>query len=397
MSETSQAHYSVDSKKHKFSIVHLITTLNMGGAEMMLYKTLTCLDRKRFPSLVVGMTDLGKIGVKIKALGIPVETLGMKLGRPTLRGIWHLYHILKRSRPEILQTYMYHANLLGLLVGKMTKVNSIVWSLRCSEMDLSKYRLLTRLVVRLGAWFSPKVDLILSNSHAGLRHHQQIGYRNSSTRIIANGFDLGQFKPNEKVYADLRNKLRLNNNDLLIGLVARWDPMKDHATFIKAASIVANKKHNVYFLLIGKNVEESNQVLNQLLGRNGLKGKVFLKGFVDDIQSINMALDIACSSSAFGEGFSNTIAEAMACGVPCVVTDVGDSAWLVDQTGRVVPPRNPEALAGALRELIQNPELRRNLGNNARKRIHNYFNIVDIVDELEKTYDNVLLQNKYVV
>lgn len=376
-------------EKPTISIVHLITTLDAGGAEVMLYKTLSCMNRKRFRSIVVGMTDLGSVGKKINALGIEVETLGMRLGRPTLSGLWRLYRILKKSRPAILHTYMYHANLLGLLVGRMAGVSRIVWSLRCSEMDFKRYRALTRWVVRLGAWLSPGVDLLLSNSYAGIRHHQQMGYRNSSLRVISNGFDLEQFTPDKKVYVEFRRALGLNTRDILIGLIARWDPMKDHETFIRAASIVSEKFPNVYFILAGSNIEKGNPELMRMIEENRLDGRVFLLGLVDDVRRVNMALDIACSSS-LGEGFSNAIGEAMACGVPCVVTDVGDSAWLVDKTGRVVPPRDSEGIATALLELVHNPELRNYLGNEARKRMQTHFNIDGVVVELEKAYENLL-------
>lgn len=371
------------------SIVHLITTLDTGGAETMLYKTLTCLDRKRFHSIVVGMTNLGSIGEKINALGIEVKILGMRLGRPTLAGAWRLYRILKESRPEILHTYMYHANLLGLFVGRMAGVSRIVWGMRCSEMDFKRYRVLTRWVVRLGAWLSPRVDLLLSNSHAGIRHHQQMGYRNSSIKVIANGFEPARFMPNEKVYAEFRKALGLNNGDILIGLIARWDPMKGHETFIRAASIVAEKFPHVYFILAGSNIEKGNLELLRMIEENRLDGRAFLLGEVNNVWRINMALDIACSSS-LGEGFSNAIGEAMACGVPCVVTDVGDSAWLVGETGRVISPGDPKGIAAALIEFIQNHELRDCLGNEARKRIQTHFNIVDVVAEMEKTYELLL-------
>lgn len=376
-------------EKPEISIIHLITTLDAGGAEAMLYKTLSRMNRKKFHPVVVGMTDMGGIGGKIEALGIKVETLGMRLGRPTIRGVWRLYRILKETRPAILQTYMYHANLLGLLVGRMAGVSRIVWSLRCSEMDFKRYRALTRWVVRWGAWLSPGVDLLLSNSHAGIRHHQQMGYRNSSLRVISNGFDLEQFTPDKNVYAEFRRVLGLNTRDILIGLVARWDPMKDHETFIRAASIVAKELPHVYFILAGSNIEKGNPELMRMIKENRLDGRVFLLGLVDDVRRVNMALDIACSSS-LGEGFSNAIGEAMACGVPCVVTDVGDSAWLVGETGRVVSPRDSEGIATALLELVHNPELRNYLGNEARKRIQTHFNIDEVVVELEKTYENLL-------
>ncbi|MEC4869120.1 MAG: glycosyltransferase, partial [Jaaginema sp. PMC 1078.18] len=211
--------------------------------------------------------------------------------------------------------------------------------------------------------------------------------------IILNGFNTKQFQPSSDNYRAIRDKLKIPNDGLIVGLVGRYHPMKDHQNFIKAVSLLLQKANNlkIHFVLCGKNVDWHNATLVQLITKLNLNKKLYLLGEQTDIASLTAAFDIATSSSSHGEGFANVIGEAMSCEVPCVVTDVGDSAWIVGETGKVVPPSNPTALAQAWQELIDlGDEGRKKLGHAARRRIIEHFSIDSIVTCYEALYSNTV-------
>jgi len=369
------------------TLVHLITELNVGGAEQMLFKLLSLLDKKKFRCIVISMTDEGFVGEKIIESGIKLFTLGMRLGRPTIRGFMSLCYLLKKESVDILQTWLYHADLLGLVAGKISGVKNIVWNIRCSDMELRNYNFLTTLVVRANSLLSPIPDAIIVNSVEGKKIHEKLGYNLKKTFIIPNGFDTDIFIPDESAKERLLHQLELPENSILIGLVARFDPMKDHENFLKAASIASAHNNRLHFVLVGEGVNINNRDLMSSIQKKGLLGKISLLGLRFDINSIVPAFDIAVSSSSYGEGFSNAIGEAMACGVPCVVTDIGDSALIVADTGKVVPPRSPNQFAEALLEMIAIPEARRKkLGMEGRTRIKSLFSIDKIAFQYENLY-----------
>lgn len=368
------------------TVVHLITDLNVGGAERQLVELVKHSDRQLFRHVVVSMLDFGPLGAEAATAGVEVRTLGMRPGTPSLGGLISLVKLLRQVRPHILQCWMYHANLLGFLAGKLARVSRIFWGIRCSDLDFSVYSFLMRCVVVVGAWLSPFADRIVFNSEAGQKVHADWGYDLRKSVLIPNGFDLQIFRPNSEAGPSLRRELGLGEDTVLVGLIARFDPMKDHRTLLEAASLVVEQQPNVHFILAGNGVVRQNRELSSLIDKNRLNGNVHLLGVRQDIARLNAALDVACLCS-YGEGLSNAVGEAMACGVPCVVTDVGDSAHLVADTGRVVPPRNPEALATAWEELIRMvPDQRRALGQRACKRIAETFAIEKVVGRYENLY-----------
>lgn len=374
-------------------IFHLMTDLDVGGASRQLYKLLACTKdyQERERTLVVSMTDIGPIGDLIRTLGIRVYALGMKHGVPSLRGALKLWQLLRADKPDIVQTWLYHADLLGLLIGKLQVVRGIVWNLRCSNMELHHYRPLSRLTVKILSHLSAYPDGVVVNSYAGRRVHEGLGYHPRSWHVIPNGFDLDEYHPNRSARAALRQTLGLTEQVILIGLIARFDAMKDHQTFLAAARQLMTTHRNVHFLLCGRGVDQNNVKLVGWMKHYGLEKSVHLLGERRDIQKITAALDIASSSSSFGEGFSNAIGEALACEVPCVVTDVGDSAWIVGEAGIVVPPKNPEALAKGWADLIDaGADGRKALGAKGRHRITQHFEIGKIARQYRKLYSSLL-------
>jgi glycosyltransferase involved in cell wall biosynthesis len=368
-------------------IAFIITGLNTGGAEMMLYKLLSRMNRERFESVVISLMDRGTLGDRIEALGIPVHNIDMKPGKPIPTSVWRLVRTVRQLQPDLIQGWMTHGNLAGQLASTfIQKKIPVLWNVRHSSLSKIDERAGTLLIIKLLSYLSYLPIKIIYNSKAGAEEHKKIGYSSDKTQIIPNGFDTGLFAPSVESRINLRLELE----------IGRFNPMKDHSNFLKAAKKLIQKKTNVNFVMAGKAVDENNQILQNLILELNLSKQVHLLGERTDIPSLTAALDIATNSSFYGEGFPNVIGEAMSCGVPCVVTDVGDSAWIVGNTGQVVPPQNPEALcAGWLKLIDMGVEARHTLGAKARQRIEELFSLDQIVQNYEKLYQEVIYGKQY--
>lgn len=381
-----------DINLDKKVVLHIINGLETGGAEMMLYKILSKTNRQRFKPIVISLIDRGTLGDRIEALGIPVYPIGMEAGKLPLKGILQFIHQVRQCQPDLVQGWMYHGNLAAQLAGIFTlKFVPVLWNIRHSLHSLSYEKPTSSALIKMLAPLSSFPKKILYNSKISAIQHDKLGYKVTKTLVIPNGFNTEIFKPSLEFRLSVRTELSLCNNTFLIGRISRYDPMKDHANFFHAAALLLKDYPDVHFVLAGRRVDWENQTLCQIIHQLGIAERVHLLGERDDIPRLTAALDIACSSSAYGEAFPNAIGEAMACGVPCAVTDVGDSAWIVGDTGRVVPPRDANALANALRELIAlGSEGRNTLGNAARTRIIENFSLDSIVAQYESLYENVL-------
>jgi glycosyltransferase involved in cell wall biosynthesis len=374
-------------------IVHLITGLNVGGAERSLAGLLHASDHRRFSHLVISMIRPGPVADDLARAGIEVRSLEMNRGRPSLRGAARLVTMLRRLRPQLLHCWMYHANLLGVLAGRAAGVPRIIWGIRCSDRDFASGSALTRWVVVLGGLFSSFVDLITVNSEAGRRVHENWGYSGSRMTVIHNGVDLDRFKPDEAARRSVRAELGLSPDAPLVGLIARYHPMKDHSTFLHAGRLLLGRDRRIHFLLCGNDVTPHNPGLAKRTAEQGLTGHVHLLGVRDDVARLTAALDVATSCSVFGEGFSNAVAEAMACGVPSVATPVGDSAEIVGDTGRLVRCGDPDALAAAWQSILNlgNAE-RREMACRCRQRIEHRFAMQRTVAAYEALYDRLSVE-----
>jgi glycosyltransferase involved in cell wall biosynthesis len=333
-------------------VLFVTTGLDTGGAELMLYRLIAGLDRATFACSVVSLTDCGPTAAKLRALGVPVQALGMRRGVPDPRAVPRLARWMRRLAPDVVQTWMYHADLIGGLAARLAGRRALAWSLRQSTLDARTSKRSTVWTVRACAPLSRFVPArIVCCSEASRRVHVAAGYTSRKMLVIPNGFDVGAFRPDPGVRVAVRRELSVPDDALLVGLVARWDPQKDHATFLRAAARVA-ARCPAQFVLCGEGVTSDNAVLAGWIEAAGLGGRCHLLGSRDDMPRLTAALDVACSASAYGEGFSNVLGEAMACEVVCVATDVGDAALIVGDTGRVVPPRDAAALAAALGEVL---------------------------------------------
>ena len=373
-------------------ILHIISGLPIGGAEMMLFKLLSVIDRDIFEPVVISLTDYGSLGNNIKKLNIPVYKMEMNAGFPNPFKHWHFIKLIRKINPELIQGWMYHGNLAALL-AKWVLPNyvSLLWNIRHTPDDLKKEKRTTAIVIRLGARLSAKPDQIIYNSNVSEQKHELLGYDNKNKSIIPNGFNCEQFKPFDNAKSKLRHSLGLKKDTLLIGLVARYHIMKDHVTFLHSAGKLNKTYPEIHFVLVGQDVDKNNHLLIKLIEDLKITENVHLLGKRIDVDEITAGLDIACSSSSWGEGFSNAIGEAMACGVPCVVTDVGDSAWIIGDTGIVIKPRDEKALTKAWVALIElGSEGRARLGRSARQRVIEHFSIDIVVKQYEDLYRDIL-------
>jgi glycosyltransferase involved in cell wall biosynthesis len=376
--------------------MHVISGLDIGGAEMMLLKLLSA-SGGHWQSMVVSLKDKGTIGPSIAKLGVPVECLRLRPYAPNPAHLLSLVSLTKRFRPQVIQGWMPHGNLAASLAQFTSHTSApVIWNIRMSLDAVDGEKMTTMGLIRVGAFLSRHPSAIIYNSRSGAEQHQKRGYRSAISAVISNGFDCDIFRPDEHARCHIRKQVGLKPTSILVGLVARRHPMKDHSGFLQAVSLVSAQYPESRFLLIGKGLTESESGLTKQIRKLNLTDRVLLLGERTDTPQLTAALDIACSSSAWGEGFSNAIGEAMACAVPCVVTDVGDSAYMVGDTGVIVPAQNPEALAHAIGQLIDaGPAKRKELGMAARRRIESEFSLPNIARQYEDLYEECLAYPRY--
>lgn len=373
----------------RMKVMHIITGLNAGGAEMMLYRLLSRMDRSRFTNMVITLTGRGRMAEAIEALQVPVVSLDMRSGSDVFRGLKNLIRPLRRYSPHIIQTWLYHADLVGLIAQRFAAGSRLCWNLRCAELRKGDVPSGTLVLRRLLGLFSDVPDVVMVNSSGGQRAHQASGYHPRRWTILHNGFDTESCHRDPAARADVRRELGLSDETPLVGLIARFDPLKDHANFVRAAGLLATGRPQVRFVLAGKDVDSRNAALMRQIQDAGLNARCHLLGERNDAPRIMAALDLAVSAS-YSEGFPNAIGEAMACGIPCVVTGVGDSAFLVGDTGIIVPPRNAEALARACTTLLDMPMAERiEMGDTARLRIERLFSLDAVTERYQHIYEEL--------
>jgi glycosyltransferase involved in cell wall biosynthesis len=333
-------------------ICHLITDLDTGGAERSLVNLLTGMDRTQFSNEVVTLIEPGSMAQPLIAAGIPVMSLGMRRGRPSAAALWRLVRHVRATRPAILQTWLYHADLVGTAAAWIARSQYLAWNVRCTDMDRAGTERAIRRLVRVLAFLSGVPDAIVVNSRSGQRDHEAMGYRAKNWISIPNGVDLERFHPRRAEQAALRTRLGLRADVMTIGFVGRDHPMKDVDTFLRAAAHLLKTGAHAQFLLCGDGFDAGNEKVARLIANLGLNGRIALLGRRPDVELIYPALDILTLCSIYGEGFPNVLCEAMACGVPCVATDIGDSAEIIGDCGIIVPTGDPEALAQGWRTAV---------------------------------------------
>jgi glycosyltransferase involved in cell wall biosynthesis len=363
------------------TILHLITGLETGGAEMMMYKLIIRSRHSRH--IVVSLGTGGPMGDRIQAAGVPVHTLGIRRRHhaSNLKALWRYRRLLKRLSPDLVQTWLYHADLVGA-IGSYFDPIPVVWNIRSSE-----HTGLRTATTRLCVLLSHRPAVVIVNSEAGRRVHERVGYRPRRWSVLPNGFDTEMFAPNPLARHAVRQELGLPADTPLIGMMARYHPQKDHATFLEAARLLAETDTTTCFVLAGRGVTWGNVTLGRLIEAAGLANRVRLVGEREDVAHVTAALDVATLSACSGEGFPNVVGEAMACGVPVAVTAVGDSEHIVGTSGKVVPPRDPRALSEAWRALLALPmNQRERLSQEARARVVAMWSLDHIIGRYESLY-----------
>jgi len=371
-------------------IMHLITTLGPAGAETMLCRIAQAMDRSRFESEIVSLTGILDLAEKMEGVGVRVRTLGMRKSVPNPLLVMRLAKWIRESHPDVIHTWMYHANLVGALAARLAGDVPVVWGIHHSVLDPRVDKRRTMLVNRACAWLSRKFPArIVCCSEASFHLHKSLGYAPDKLEVIPNGFDLQRLRPDSGARTSLREELGIPSESILIGMAARFHPHKDHGNFIRAAARIHREMPDVHFVLCGLNITWETSRLASWIEAVGLRDHCHLLGVRQDMPRLFAGMDIATTSSS-SEAFPIVIGEAMACGTPCVVTDVGDSAMIVDQTGIVVPPEDSYALAQAWRSLLRaGHQVRRGLGMAARHRIELLFSLPAIVERYQAIYEEL--------
>jgi glycosyltransferase involved in cell wall biosynthesis len=371
-------------------VVHIITGLDTGGAEMMLLRLLERLSPE-FEQQVISLTGAGPVADRLKADGIPVMALGMSSSLPDPFALIRLVRHLRRRKPNVVQTWLYHADLVGGIAARLAGVRALAWNIRNNDLSPDQTKTRTRVVIgwlaRLSGWLPAR---IVCCSKAARKTHEALGYDKNRFAMIPNGFDLQRFKPDLEARASVRAELGIPSDATLVGLMARLDPQKNHAGFLVAAGLTHRVRPEVHFLLAGRGVDEANMQLASQVSAAGVEAVTHMLGERHDVPRLTASLDIAALAS-WGEAFPNVLGEAMACGVPCVATDAGDSAFIIGDTGRVVPRGDMVSLAHAWLELLDMPAAQRTaLGAKACDRVAQNFDMSVIAGRYAALYREIV-------
>ncbi|WP_298569789.1 glycosyltransferase [uncultured Aliiroseovarius sp.] len=373
-------------------VIHVVTTTNVGGAQIMLQRYLSALGENAASHSVISLVPSGPIAPDIEALGVQVADLGLSPGRVTPAALWRLRRLLRDAKPDIVHGWMYHGCLAawaGLIGNRRKDGPALVWGVHHSLQDIANEKRSTRWVVRLMAAMSKRVDLITYCSGVSQDQHEAIGFCKDNVDLIPNAVDTEVFKPDPDARARLGAICKIPDGRLIVGNVARGHPMKDHVSMVRATAMLIEMGHDVQAVLVGEGLSDSPAV--QTASELGIRDRVTALETRSDVHSIVPGFDIFLLSSAWGEAFPLAVAEAMAAGVPCVVTDVGDCALLVGDTGRVVAPAAPQEQAKAVASLIDAGQAARNeLGQRARARVSEHFSAPRYVDRHDAAYARAL-------
>lgn len=368
-------------------VLFLVTGLHAGGAERMLAKLARQLVAKGMTVEVVSLTSGGIVTAEFVDIGVPVHSLGFERPWRMPGGLYVLARLLRRFRPDVIQGWMYHANLMALLGWFMVAGRPrLYWGIRQSLTDLGREKQGTRLVIRLGALMSRWIDGIVYNSELARRQHESAGYFSRHSKLIDNGFETTEFIPDRRCYCKIRGELGLPETAFVIGVVARNHPVKGYEHIMPAAIRMVAMYEDVFFVFVGGGVSGDSATFKGWIEAQSDSSRYRLLNEVADVRCITAAFDVATSAS-IAEAFPNAVGEAMSCGVPCVATDVGDVRRIVGDCGVIVEPANPWALLEGWRLLRDMPAAERTmLGERARERICQHFSMGHIGDQYANLY-----------
>jgi glycosyltransferase involved in cell wall biosynthesis len=368
-------------------VLFVINGLFRGGAERMLGNLVSGLSAEYEP-MVVSLVGRGEVGDDLERAGVDVRYLSMRNAPALAAGVVELVKLHKRFRPRVVSTWMYHSDFIGGVAAKIAGGSAICWGIHNSTLEPHSARRLTRALSRVNAKLSWRLpSAIVCCSEVAQKLHVGLGYDPARFVVIPNGFDTRDFRPDAAARTSVRSELGISPNAPLIGMIARWHPQKNHQGFLKAAAELKRRMPEAQFLLVGTDLTRQNVQLERMIREAGVGDAVHLLGGRADIPRLAAALDVATLSSISGEAFPMVLGEAMACGVPCVATDIGDSALIIGDTGRVVPPNDPVALARGWESLLALPPGERAvLGELARQRVLDNYAIESVRARYEAVF-----------
>lgn len=354
-------------------VMFLVRSLEVGGAERQLVVLALGLLHAGHAVDVAVFYGGGALESELRDAGIAVHDLRKRGRWDNVALGWRVGRLVRRVRPDVLHGYLGGANIAAAVMRWMYPRVRVVWRIAASYVDLARFDRAARWTYGVEARLARLADLVIVNSRAGRHYCLQRGFPPATLHVVPNGIDSDRFRRDEPGRLRLRAEWGVRGDDCLVGIVARLDPMKDHATFLRAAAQVAQSRERVRFVCVGDGAPEYAASLRRLAAELGLDGIVTWAGARSDMAAVYSALDVLCSSS-YGEGFPNAIGEAMCCGVPCVATDVGDCAWIIADTGVLVTAKNTDALRDGLLDLLtRDAGQRQALGERARARIAGQF------------------------
>jgi len=387
ISSPDTAGHSGAAAKKPLKCLHVIGDLSAGGAEKMLCRLVTAADQDVVRHSIVTLLPPGELAPSLEKAGIKVFSLMMNRRRPNPTAILSLCRLIRHVAPDIVHTWLYHADLVGGVAAAFAGSIPVICGIRHGSLINDPLR--TIISARIAALIARFVAIrVIACSERSAQAHINIGYPAERVQIIPNGFELPQ-KAKASAGSAFRQSLGISESSPMIGLIGRFNPAKDHKNFISAAAIVAKHYPEAHFILCGAGVDTNNDFLNQAIARTGIKTNTHLLGHRHDIAQIIGSLTMLVSSS-ISEAFPNVIGEAMSLAIPCVVTDAGESARLIGDAGFVVPTADAAALAdGMLRMLRLSAHDRSAMGNSGRGRIENFFTLAAVVKQYENMYLDV--------
>jgi len=365
-------------------VAHISTGLETGGAEVQLMRLIAAMDHDEFEMMVISMDRDTYLADRIRELGIPVHSLCL---RKQPFALWKGFQLLRQFNPDVIHGTMYQGGVFGTLCRRfLPKQPHVIWTVHEPLEHYDEEPLRKRLQLRLWGKMSGSPECLMYVSHLNMEQHLAYGFNNQKALVIPNGVDTSRFGPAKEKGLAIRESLGIPENCIVIGKTARYHRQKNHVGFLRSAAILAEKYDHVRFMLVGTNVDENNSTLTDLIGELGLDGKVYMLGNREDIPEIVNAYDIATLTS-LGEAFPLTLGEAMVSAVPCVATDVGDNAYIIADTGYVVPVDDDQAMAESWEKIVVlSEDERKALGQKARQRCLDNFTLEQQVKQHEDLY-----------
>jgi len=373
-------------------VCHVIVGLNVGGAELMLNRLVQShLPSVEYEHVVISLTALGSVGARLQAQGVEVQVLNLRGAWDVLPKLAGLTKIIRKSRPDIVQTWMYHSDLVGGFAARMAGIKNVIWGIRTTDVSAGGSRatgVVRWLCARLSRWIP---HTIICAAEASRRVHVKLGYRADLMVVVPNGFDLPRLQATPEQVDGLRSVCGFSADTVVVGTLGRFNAVKDPHNFVRAAGLLARENQRVQFLMVGRDCDAANAELMGWIKATGCADRFVLLGERSDVPVCLAAMDVFCLSSRT-EGFPNVVGEAMAMRKACVVTDVGDAAYLLGECGVVVPKEDFSALAEGMSKLVSlsTPD-RIELGERAHARIATEFTMDRTRERFEAVYANVLL------